>query len=229
MHDFYLDLQFTNMTKTEITKPWQELWKSFTKHGEKQKAIESYGKASRNATDSDPLFGNNFLPYSNYLPEDLASNLDALKQKCFYVDYVNTNFTEPHKLADIKIIDYLYSVALERLYSFGAWHCMFDRSLNLLKCKTDLINEFFDTDKHIEFIEKFLTIDFTPPSSEENMALQDFLYWLSHRSSSEIPDYSSFLEEGKKALSKLDKSGVHHVLSNLVEQIKEKLEVKEMP
>ncbi|MFW3353700.1 hypothetical protein, partial [Aliarcobacter butzleri] len=123
----------------------------------------------------------------------------------------------------------LGSFQLERLYSFGAWHCKVERSLHLLKCKTNLINEFFDTDKNIEFREKFLTIDFTPPSSEENMALQDFLYWLSHRSSSEIPDYSIFLENGKKALSKLDKSGVHHVLSNLVEQIKEKLEVKEMP
>ncbi|MFY4840918.1 AbiV family abortive infection protein [Aliarcobacter butzleri] len=229
MHDFYLDLQSKNKTKIEITKPWQELWKSFTKHGEKQKAIEIYGKASRNATDPDPVFGSDLLPYSNYLPEGLASNMDALKQKCFYVDYVDTNFTEPHKLADIKIIDYLYSMALERLYSFGAWHCIVDRSLHLLKCKTNLINEFFDTDKNIEFIEKFLTIDFTPPSSEENMALQDFLYWLSHRSSSKIPDYSSFLVQGEKALSKLDKSGVHHVLSTLVAQIKEKLEVKEMP
>jgi len=229
MHDFYIDLQSKNLTKTEITKPWQELWKSFTKHGEKQKAVEVYGKASRDATNQDTVFGSDFLPYSNYLPEGLAANLDALKQKCFYVDYADTNFTEPQKLADIKIIDYLYSIALERLYSFGAWHGMFDRSLHFLKCKTNLINEPFDTDKNTEIIEKFLKIDFTPPSSEENIALQDFLYWLSHRTSSEIPDYSSFLAQGEKALSKLDKSGVYHVLSNLLEQIKEKLEVKEMP
>jgi len=225
MHDFYLDLHSKNMTKTEITRPWQELWKSFTKHGEKQKAVEIYGKASRDATDPDPVFGSDLLPYSNYLPEGLASNLDALKQKCFYVDYIDTNFTEPQKLADIKIIDYLYSMALERLYSFGAWHGVLDRSLHLLKCKINLINEPFDTD----IIEKSLKIDFTPPSSEENIAHQDFLYWLSHRSSSEIPDYSSFLAQGERALGKLDKSGVYHVLSNLLEQTKEKLELTDMP
>src|SRR5262249_29434807 len=102
---------------------WADFWKRWTQHKPKQKRSAAYGNMVRESTKLEETFLHNPTPYAGYLSENAYTHLDTVKQRNFYVDFVDTQFQRPQVTKQNSIaLDFLFSFAEERADSFGSWH-----------------------------------------------------------------------------------------------------------
>lgn len=231
LHDHYISLSLQNLPKKELTKPWQDFWKAFSRHGEKQKTIKNYGKGLRDREKG--VFINQHVPYSEFLNEETSEKLDRLKQRCLYVDYIDSGFIEPSKVSSMALFDELYTFALERLYSFGALHGTECRSKNMLESALAFIEKTTSdslTQEEFEVaVKSYRDIRSRPASKDYELVKLDVIYWSSHRSSSVVPDYVSFRDRMAYFTKDLDKSGLYQVLAEVLSYIKPYIEQDRFP
>lgn len=232
LYDHYIMTEAQNLPKKELSKPWQEFWKSFSKHGEKQKTIETYGKTLQ-AIDSRSELFNEHTPYANFLSEEVSKKLDRLKQRGLYVDYIESGFIDPSIIADEEIFDELYTFTLERLHSFGSFHCSVERSKAMLLSALEYIKVVTSDDltepKLEQAVKKYSSISNRPTSTEISIVELDILYWASHRSSSPVPDYVKFKEVMQHCTKELNKSELFQSLDSVLKKIKFYLELEKYP
>lgn len=222
LYDHYISISAKNLSRKEITQPWQEFWKAFSKHGEKQKTIENYGKILRKMEDESMLH-NQHTPYFTFLNEDISKKLDCLKQRCFYVDYIESGFVEPSKICNIDLYDELYTFTLERLYSFGALHGTRSRSKNMLESAQEFINRISSKNLTQEQLEEsvndYRNINRRPASKDPSLVQLDIIYWASHRSSSVVPDYLTFKNIMAYYTKEINNSDLNLTLTRVVKKI----------
>jgi AbiV family abortive infection protein len=74
---------------------WPALWRRYVNHKPKQEKIRDYGKTLKEQAPQPASSIENPLPYSLFLPEEIASVLEQVKQRCFYSDHWNSTFHLP--------------------------------------------------------------------------------------------------------------------------------------
>lgn len=222
LYDHYISLSAQKLSKKDTTQPWQEFWKSFSKHSEKQRTIENYGKILRKM-DNESKLHNQHTPYFTFLSEDISKKLDCLKQRCFYVDYIESGFVEPSKICKIELYDELYTFTLERLYSFGALHGTKNRSKHMLESAQNFIDIICSNNltqaQLEESVNNHRNINHRSASDDPSLVQLDIIYWASHRSSSIVPDYLAFKNVMAYFTTEINNSDLLLTLTRVVKKI----------
>jgi AbiV family abortive infection protein len=178
--------QYTNPTTKNGTS-WIDFWKRWSQHRPKQKRSAAYGNILRESIKPERAYFDNPSPYAGYLTEDAHLHLDAVKQRNFYVDFIDGRFQRPQASAqNSTALDFLFSFAEERADSFGSWHISEQRSADYLAVAQDDSCSFNDwASSH------------TPAEADA-----DLLRLLCYCSSARVPNYATFNSECESFMSK---------------------------
>jgi AbiV family abortive infection protein len=166
---------------------WADFWKRWIQHKPKQKRGTAYGNMLRQSSSQEVTFLHNPTPYTSYLSENAYTQLDTVKQRNFYVDFVDTEFQIPRgSRQNSTALDFLFSFVEDRADSFGSWHISEQRSADFLAVAHDG------------------SVSFNGWASSHTLAEADadLLRLLCYRSSAQVPDYGTFSSECEDLMSK---------------------------
>lgn len=155
---------------------WENYWQICNKHNIKLENMLSYGQIIRGHYEGDVL---DRKLYRHYPTEHMFSALNKWKQSSFYVDFSAAGVIAPSiSDQDMELLDYLVAFAQERLDSFAVWHVTERRSADMLRMMTGARSPREWTHHH-----------------NKNEIAGELIYRLNFHSASQIPDYSSAIED----------------------------------
>jgi hypothetical protein len=168
----------------------------------------------RESASQDATFLHNPTPYASYLSENAYAHLDAVKQRNFYVDFIDSRFQRPQGSKQTSTaLDFLFSFAEERADSFGSWHISEQRSADFLAVAKDDSISFNDwASSH------------TPAEADA-----DLLRLLCYRTSGPVPDYFTFYSECETFLSKKTTSERVTLFRRVVTSLNHRMKVEALP
>jgi AbiV family abortive infection protein len=115
--------QYVNPVTRHEGHAWGDFWKRWSRHEPKQKRIAAYGNFLRDSANLKEALLNNLTPYTIYLTENAYDHLDKVKQRNFYVDFIDRQFQRPNASKGTSTaLNLLFAFAEERADSFGSWH-----------------------------------------------------------------------------------------------------------
>jgi AbiV family abortive infection protein len=163
---------------------WVDFWKRWSQHKPKQKRSAAYGNMLRESQKPEATVFYNPTPWASYLSDKAYTHLDTVKQRNFYVDFIDSGFKRPQvSRQNSTVLDFLFSFAEERADSFGSWHISEQRSADFLAvAQHDLLNDWATTHTLAE-------------------ADADLLRLLCRRSSGGVPDYQTFYFDCESLMS----------------------------
>jgi len=219
LYDHYVNPETRNDSNA-----WADLWKRWSRHQPKQERIGVYGNFLRNSAGLEKTVFQNPTPYATYFKENAYAHLDVLKQRNFYVDFIDSRFQRPEASQEIcTVLDFLFSFVEERADSFGSWHVTPERSVDFLSVHLDGASE--STARNSP------TIGFNDWASthEPIEAAADLLRLLCYHSSALVPNYVYFYPACEAFLSKKELSETVTLLRRVVSSLKRRMEVKALP
>jgi AbiV family abortive infection protein len=202
---------YVNPATKDNTNAWTEFWKRWGRHKPKQERIAAYGKFLRESKRPKETVSDHSSPYRCYLNENAYCHLDSVKQRNFYVDFVDARFRRPEASEETStVLDFLFAFAEERADSFGSWHVTAQRSLDFLSLhKLDDIglNDWASTHEAIE-------------------VAADLLRLLCYHSPRIIPDYGGFYPAFEAVLAKKATAERRTLLRRVLSSITRRMDVE---
>jgi hypothetical protein len=188
-------------------------------HKPKQVRIAAYGNFLREATRLEETLFYNPTPYGSYLSESTYCHLDTVKQRNFYVDFVDSRFRRPEASEETSaVLDFLFSFAEERADSFGSWHVTAQRSLDFLSVSVAVPSA----------AGKLLDIGFNDwASTDEPIEVAaDLIRLLCYHGSAQIPNYHDFHSACESFLSKKSAPERVTLLQRAVSSLKHRMKIE---
>jgi AbiV family abortive infection protein len=190
---------------------WVDFWKRWSQHKPKQKRSAAYGNMLLESTRPEEAAFYNPSPYASYLSENAHTLLDAVKQRNFYVDFVDSGFQRPQvSKQSSTALDFLFSFAEERADSFGSWHISEQRSADFLADAQNDSPSFNDW----------------ASSHAPAEADADLLRLLCYHSSAQIPDYPTFYSACESLMSKKTRSEKVTLFRRAVASLNHRMKVR---
>jgi len=222
---------------------WKQFWRRSVKHKSKQERIAAYGKLSAKlAVEDAPSTGTYFLPYAGFLPHEILDKIDVLKQRNFYVDFVNDRFVVPgeDQLSLSGVLDLLFFVAEERVDSFAHLYVPPGRALEFLNNATVHYQKLGAPENATDVLraphDEFC---FSKPEGDSiPLTLRaDLRSLLSDRSAPAflnstmggVPDYKTFCLEAESLISEFGKDSVLRALKDECASLRCRLEIEALP
>lgn len=237
LHDRYADALLGD-------KAWEGFWNGyFYRHGDKlQGGIEYAKKVHEREADDKPWSLNRFpTGFRVFLPEGSKWDLNTVKQRGFYTDFVDGEFVAPPDVTEdfIELLDRLLAFAEERCDAFSDRHVTLKRSLRTAYRTWEMVRRFCEeaTGEHGVSEDRMREIhrkcqqlelpdDDRGPSREELAA--DLRTALVRCSSESIPDYVAFEGRAETLIDEIDGRSLRGVLAPLCTDLQMRLDQPEL-
>jgi AbiV family abortive infection protein len=218
-----MDHVFLMSSTGEDKERWAQFWKRFCQHKPKQERIAAYGNVIKERGFKG-IGLENGSPFMNYLNQGAHVHFDTIKQRNFYVDFVDGRFPGPVETPEsVRALDTLFAFAEERADSFGSWHVTPKRSSDFFMARMRLLSKAGTEAETFEAMRRVHSINDWTASHSDEESDADVMRLLCYRSSSLIPDYASFSPECEALLSLMEEAKRVEVLKRVIRELEHRL------
>lgn len=237
LHDRYADTLFGD-------EAWEGFWKGyFYRHGDKLQGGLEYAKKIHEGERDQGHWSLNRFPtgFRVFLPEGSKWELNTLKQRGFYTDFIGGEFIAPSDKEQefIEVLDCLLAFVEERCDAFADRHVTLKRSLRTAYRAWEMARRFYEEARGSEALsqERMREIygechlldlpgDNRSPTDEELAA--DLRTALVRYSSETIPDYMGFQGVAERVAGRIDGQSLKDMLAPIGSDLRLRMEQSEI-